>query len=236
MTANSPTSELSQALAKVSPYATQAKAYLVPVAQEAGKRALEAKERLTPLINEAVAKAGPALVRGVDRAQVLLDTEVRPRLVEFVEKTQADPRVEEAALRGRSAVAALRGELVLVEPQPAKKQKKAKKGHPVLKGIGLSVLAAGAGLVAVAVIRTILGEKDDLWEQPEPPAQPEATPNEPKHSADTPEAQPTGTIKGVEEKMEYYTPETPEYDQVVPSVWFESEEAAQAAGFSPAQQ
>ena len=39
------------------------------------------------------------------------------------------------------------------------------------------------------------------------------------------------TIKGNEDSMKYHTPESPWYDRTVAEVWFNSEEAAQAAGF-----
>ena len=38
-------------------------------------------------------------------------------------------------------------------------------------------------------------------------------------------------IKGNEDSMKYHTPESPWYDQTIPEVWFDSEEAAQKAGF-----
>ena len=39
------------------------------------------------------------------------------------------------------------------------------------------------------------------------------------------------TIKGNEDSMKYHTPESPWYGRTVAEVWFNSEEAAQAAGF-----
>jgi large subunit ribosomal protein L17 len=43
---------------------------------------------------------------------------------------------------------------------------------------------------------------------------------------------PTGyDIKGNENSMKYHTPESPYYDQTIAEVWFNSEQAAEAAGF-----
>ena len=43
---------------------------------------------------------------------------------------------------------------------------------------------------------------------------------------------PTGyDIKGNENSMKYHTPESPYYDQTIAEVWFDSEQAAEAAGF-----
>ena len=43
---------------------------------------------------------------------------------------------------------------------------------------------------------------------------------------------PTGyDIKGNENSMKYHTPESPFYDQTIAEVWFNSEHAAEAAGF-----
>jgi large subunit ribosomal protein L17 len=46
---------------------------------------------------------------------------------------------------------------------------------------------------------------------------------------------PTGyDIKGNENSMKYHTPESPYYEQTIAEVWFNSEQAAEAAGFEKA--
>jgi hypothetical protein len=278
-----------------------AKDRIVPVALDAKDRlmplAAEAAERIVPLMQEAAAKARPAVTTAVARVTDVVDSEVKPRLVELLDDAQRDAHVTEAAKRSRATVAALRGDLAL----PADTTKSRKKGHPILKAIGVAVIVA----LIVAAVRNMLGPRDDGWEfddeddelsddttqaghndeadfeatqpiqpgrrgEPEPPeAVAEASDSEARAEADIP-AEPTlpvpaeapatadnhetvddlgdpfrygegsfigpnppegYTIKGNERSMKYHVPGALAYDRCSTTVWFNSPEAAERAGF-----
>ncbi len=248
--------------------------YVAPRARQACERA---EEVVVPLVNEVVERVQPALADAYVTVSDKVQHDVYPRLQDAWEQAQSDPRVAEASRRGRSAWAALRGDLSLPNPQlpePARASRHI--GRKILTALGFVALI-GALVVA---IRTVLGSSDDGWSPAEPlrpiddddadwgenpfaddsligeaasPGPAESAPIPPSAATaetDTADAAqssgygegayvgnepPAGyTIKGNERSMKYHTAEAAGYDRTNADVWFNSEEAAQAAGFTRA--
>jgi hypothetical protein len=99
-------------------------------------------------------------------------------------------------------------------------------------GAGAAVAAgtAGAGALGVAGLAAA-GSAPQPAEEPteEPPFGPGSARSNPDGSAPGPEY----TIKGNADSMLYHSPESPYYVRTRAEAWFDSTEAAEAAGFSP---
>ncbi len=107
-------------------------------------------DNIAPFVNEVSKRAKPVV------------NKVRAGVEDAWEKALENEHVAEAAHRGESAVAALRGDNYVVNPQVAPK-----KNHwfrNVLVGVG--VLAGVAALVAV--LKNLLGSNDDGWTAQQP--------------------------------------------------------------------
>lgn len=256
---------------------------VVPVIEDARGRVVpafeDARHRVTPLVTEMVDKVSPTVHHAYDVVSDRVQQDVYPKLQELWEQANENPTVVEASRRGRSAVAALRGDLALPEPVLALPEPTRRRG---VVGTILTVLGIAALLGAIAVaVRAVLGSDDDGWSPAEPmrPGDAEATWGanpfaEPDVDtaattsvdeaeqvmeaeggpADEPAEEPAaraeqeygegayiGTeppegfaIKGNERSMKYHVPEAAGYDRTNADVWFNSEEAAQAAGFTRA--
>lgn len=248
--------------------------FVVPVYTDASKRVgpalTEARERIVPLVEDAYETVS-------DKVQ----HDVYPILQDLWEQAHDNPTVVEAERRGRSAVAALKGDLSLPEPKIVV----ARRGRGVV-----GKLAAVLGIAAligaiVVVVRAVLGSNDDGWSPAEPmtpgsndeaewgdnpfaddvAAEPDVDTTVPATEAAAEDAMiaeggpvagdeaaqrvqtsygegayvgaepPEGfTIKGNERSMKYHTTEAAGYDRTNADVWFNSEAAAQAAGFTRA--
>ena len=291
-----------EAISHVTPLAKQASRQVADLSQQAlnvGKHAAEsvgpaiedARERLAPKVEEVVERIQPTVAHAYETVSDKVQHDVYPKLQELWEQAQESPSLTEASKRGRSTLAALRGELQLPEsvelpervelPEAIVKPRKRRLIPRLFAVIGI---AAVVGAIVVAV-RTVLGSRDDGWspQQPTPPreesedswgtspfadeaamqdviaeeamiaeggpAEPEpelaeAEPTEPKPAEATHdygegayvgEQPPEGfTIKGNKRSMKFHTPEAAGYDRTNADVWFNSEEAAVAAGFTKA--
>ena len=159
-----------QAASRVSPYAQQAAERLTPMAASAKQRgarvAHDAVERFGPVLDEALEKASPAIEAARDR----VSGEILPKLSEALSVAAGAPVVVEAKKRGKAAVAAAKGELVLPE------EKEKKKGR-WLKRFAIAAAIAG---VAVVVVRKFLGRRDADWQAARP-----TTPYAPSRPAET---------------------------------------------------
>jgi len=214
--------------------------------------AVQAKERLVPLAESAAERARPVVDSAIAKVADVVTTEIRPHLAELRE--QATPLITDVGQRGRLAVAALAGAApVVVAAEPPK----AKRGHPVLKFIGIAAIVAVIGLL----IRAILDSRDDSWEKDEifdddiddiPAEEIIVVAEEPLQGVipmDESPADPLrygpdsfiGTeppagfdIKANERSMKYHVPTAIGYQRCVTDVWFNSAEAAERAGFTRA--
>jgi len=227
------------------PLAMDAKDRLVPLAEAAVEKArplaLDAKERLAPLAEVALEKARPVVGHAREKVADVVEADVLPRLSDLRDQ------VEPLAAPGALVVAALKGDDLVPEVTAAEPVAK-KRRHPILKMLGLAILAAAIGLV----VKTLLDSRDDGWElqdadddelepavdvaAPTPAAQAEE--GEPvdygagSYRGDNP---PAGfTIKGNERSMKFHVPTALGFERTVTDLWFNSPEAAEAAGFTRA--
>lgn len=275
---------------RVAPVLEQARERLTPAFEEARERLTpvfeDTRDAIIPRMSEMADKVSPTVQHAYETVVDKVEHDVYPRLHGLWEQASESPAVVEASLRGRSAAAALRGELALPEPAPVEVPKESRILRKVLAAIGLAALI---GAIVLAV-RAVLGSKDDGWSPVQPmgvdvddeaewgdspfgdevAGEPDvdttatatddeaeelmvaeggpaaaATPddNKPEQAAapgygdgayvgsEPPEG---FAIKGNERSMKYHVPEAAGYDRTNADVWFNSEEAAQAAGFTRA--
>lgn len=273
--------------------------YVAPRARQAAQTAAEAvtplihdaRQRVSPLVMDAAMRVQPTVKHAYDSVQDRVEHDVYPKLQELWDEANENPTVHEASRRGRSAVAALRGELLLPEPKPTRRSRGV--FTKIATGLGIAALVA----IIVMVARTVLGSKDDGWSPAEPVRpgsdeteagwgeSPFASPTTVEQDVDTraqesvAEAEevmvseggpltgdadtgedlgegsepaqraaqgygegsyvgsepPEGyNIKGNERSMKFHTPDAAGYDRTNADVWFNSEQAALAAGFTRA--
>ena len=227
-----------EAVEKAAAILAEAQRKAAPVAREAGKRTADfASRRLEvwePHIRDALDKVPPA----VDAAHGKVTTELLPNLQQALHKAA--------------------GHQIAVVPAKKRKGGKFKK---FAKFVFIGSLVAGA----VAAVRHFLTPKDDGWTAHEPsrayinnndtfataakfnePVSP-AGPKVAEPAAEAPKESfgegsyvgpnpPEGYIfKGNERSKKYHVPGTRGYELTIAEVWFNSEEAAEAAGFTKAQ-
>ena len=215
------------------PFAIDTKDRLAPLAEAAVEKArpiaLDAKDRLVPLAEVVMDKARPVVGQARHKVTEVIEADVMPAL------TDLRDQMEPLAGRGVLAVAALKGEdLVPAPPEPKKRR------HPILKTLGLAVLAATIWLI----VKTLLESRDDGWElQADEDDAFEATDElavqeapvdygEGSYRGDNP---PEGfTIKGNERSMKFHVPTALGFERTVTDLWFNSPEAAEQAGFTRA--
>lgn len=273
----------------ITPRAKQAGQHTYDYAKDAAQRASEgvspfiqdARDRIVPLVSEAAERMQPTLEHAYETAKERVEHDVYPVFQDLWTDANENPTVQEASRRGRSAVAALRGDLLLPEPKPVPVKREGGLLGKILTVLGIAAVVG----VVVIVIRAVLGSDDDGWSPAEPmrPGHEDEeaawgdSPFDSDSDVDTsaqesideaeeamvseggplnPEDQsgagesaqraeqgygegayvgsepPEGfIIKGNERSMKYHTPEAAGYDRTNADVWFNSEEAALAAGF-----
>lgn len=273
----------------ITPRAKQAGQHTYDYAKDAAQRVSEgvspfiqdARDRIVPLVSEAAERMQPTLEHAYETAKDRVEHDVYPVFQNLWTDANENPTVQEASRRGRSAVAALRGDLLLPEPKPVPVKREGGLLGKILTVLGIAAVVG----VVVIVIRAVLGSDDDGWSPAEPmrPGHEDEeaawgdSPFDSDSDVDTsaqesideaeeamvseggplnPEDQsgagesaqraeqgygegayvgsepPEGfIIKGNERSMKYHTPEAAGYDRTNADVWFNSEEAALAAGF-----
>lgn len=278
-----------QAYDFVAPRAKDAAQHTYDYAKDAAQRVSEgvspfiqdARDRIVPLVSEAAERMQPTLEHAYETAKDRVEHDVYPVFQDLWTDANENPTVQEASRRGRSAVAALRGDLLLPEPKPVPEKREGGLLGKILTVLGIAAVVG----VVVIVIRAVLGSDDDGWSPAEPmrPGHEDEeaawgdSPFDSDSDVDTsaqesideaeeamvseggplnPEDQsgagesaqraeqgygegayvgsepPEGfIIKGNERSMKYHTPEAAGYDRTNADVWFNSEEAALAAGF-----
>ena len=243
---------LDAAAKKVAPVADGAWEAAKDATRKAAGLAADTVERIQPAVNSALDKVTPA----VDRAQKAVQDDLLPKLIRVLHQAAATPAGQEAREilasldeRADASIVALQDELA-----------KSKKSSPAKKIAAVAAVGAVLGALAIA-IKTFLGSREDwaAYEPDEPYVYPdddyeidevlvdtEVTPPAEGEQAEEPQAesQPFGegsyagpnppegyTIKGNERSMKYHLPDMAGYARTTAEVWFNSEEAAQAAGF-----
>lgn len=228
-----------EAVEKAAALYQEAQRKAVPAAREAGKRtadfASRRLDRWEPRIRDAVSKVPPAVDAATDR----FTREVLPNLQDALHKAAGHvPVVAE-----------------VVPP--------AKKKRGVFRTFFKFALIGTAIAGAVAAVRHFLTPKDDGWtahepsrayinnndtfataakfNEPTPAEAPQPTVTEEK-PVDYGEGSYVGPnppegyiIKGNGRSRKYHVPGTRGYELTIAEVWFNSEEAAEAAGFTKAQ-
>ena len=238
---------------KVAPVADNAWEAAKDATRKAAALAADGVERIQPSVNSALDKVAPA----VDRAQKAVQEDLLPKLIDVLHDAAATPAGHEAREilaqldeRADASVAALNTELATV--------KKSSTGKKVAIVV---VIGAVVSAIALAIKTFLGSREDwAAYEPDEPYVYPdddyeidevlieEDEPSEPETSetpeVPTEESQPFGegsyagpnppegyTIKGNERSMKYHMPDAAGYARTTAEVWFNSEEAAQAAGF-----
>ena len=250
---------LDDAVEKITPLLDAAAKKVAPVTdaakdatRKAAALAADGVERIQPSVNSAFEKVAPA----VDRAQKAVQDDLFPKLINVLHEAAATPAGHEAREilarldeRADASVAALNNEIA--------KTKKSSTGKKVAIVV---VLSAVVSALAIA-IKTFLGSREDwaAYEPDEPYVYPdddyeidevlvETEEGDAPHPNQTEESHPFGdgsyagpnppegyTIKGNERSMKYHMPDAAGYARTTAEVWFNSEEAAQAAGFARSQ-
>jgi len=240
---------------KVAPIADTAWEATKDATRKAASLAADGVERIQPGINSALDKVTPA----VDRAQKAVQEDLLPKLINVLHEAAATPAGHEAREilasldeRADASMAALHNEVV-----KSKKSSTTKK-VVIVASIGAIV---GALVVAIKTFlgsREDWAEyepdepyvyPDDDYEIDEVLVESEDADTETAGSNDTAPAEtdtsnrygegsyvgsnpPAGyTIKGNERSMKYHMPDAAGYARTTAEVWFNSEEAAQRAGF-----
>ena len=238
---------------RVGPYAEKAADRLGPLTAGGAAAAQSAVGRVSPAVTDAYSKVGPALEAGRDR----LTGELLPKVTTALGTAAASPIAAEALKRGRATVAAARGELSLPEPTR-------KRGSWVTRVAVLAAVAGVVTVVARRLLGDDKDSgwqaaRPSAPYTPPTPATPTTAPAtdagagvgatatdvdpDVVSAARYGEGAYVGTeppngyvIKGNEDSMKYHVPDGSGYHQTQAEVWFNSEEAAERAGFVRAQE
>lgn len=165
---------------RVGPLAQSAADAVAPLAQAATDRlapyASQASERITPLGNSArergahvaqgaAAKLGHRLDQArirmsptVETARDRVNAEVLPKITGAVGAAVASPVAVETVRRGKAAVAAAKGEVVLSEETPKR------------RWIGKTLAVLGVAVGVGVAVKKILSSKDSEWQAAKPSA------------------------------------------------------------------
>lgn len=256
---------LEQAAERVAPLAEDAKHRAMDAKVSAARFAADTMDSIQPQLNEALDKVSPAVEKAQKTVQndlipklieLLHEAAEHPTVAAALDTTrQAADQVES---RGKAAAAAVKGELEL--PKKTHKGRRFVKVAAAGALVAAAVVAVRAFLgskdsgweahePSPAYTYTETTPAD-----PAPAAQPmsQSTPTEPEPEPESTEPDeetpvygegsyigtepPQGyTIKGNERSMKYHIPASGGYERTIADVWFVSEEAAQAAGFTKAQ-
>lgn len=251
---------LEQAAERVGPIAVDARKRAEDARIAAATYAATTLDSVQPQLNEALDKVTPA----VEKAQKAVQNDLIPKLIQLLHEAAEHPAVAgvlddardaaaEIESRGQATMAAVKGELELP---------KKSKGKTFLKVAAVSTLLAAAAVAIKTFLGSrdsgwAPHEPSPAYTYTDTPTQRDPEPQEDilddlededeieAETAETPtfgegsyvgEEPPEGyTIKGNDRSMKYHVPESGGYERTNADVWFTSEEAAQAAGFTRAQ-
>lgn len=235
----------------------------IPAVKDAGVRAADfAAKRLDdwePHIKGALDKVTPA----VEAAREKVSDDLLPRLQNMLHEAAEHPAIEEAGKRGSAAVQALKGELEPVKKKS--RLRKFGKFVVISAAVAGAVAAVrhfltpkDDGWTAHEPSRAYVNNNDSFATAAKVAGETVSTATEaptdaaPTEDVATPEAEkpaegygegsfigetpPEGfEIKGNERSKKYHLPGSGGYERTIAEVWFNSEEAAEAAGFTKAQ-
>ena len=205
--------------------------------------AVDAKERFKPFAEAALvkakeqaARARPMVDQAFARVSDLVEADIKPRLI--IWRQQAAPTIDEVSVRGRRAIAALKGQEVV---------SKEKESHPFWKLLGFAIL----GGAVFVIVRWLLETREAGWEALDLDEEDFTIDENDDETAlfiddSDPfrfgegsyigsEPPPGYDIKGNDRSMKYHLPSALGYERTVTEVWFNSAEAAERAGFTRAQ-
>ena len=130
---------------KVSPYAEKA-------VERGAHYAGVAVEKASPVIDDALARVGPATEAAAEKARVRFNDDVLPKVTAALVSlaAAAEPVVEETSRRGKATKAALKGEIDV----PKKKSHK----------LRTVVLILGFGALAAAAVKKLLTPPEPAWQ------------------------------------------------------------------------
>ncbi|HOA87756.1 MAG TPA: DUF5324 family protein, partial [Propioniciclava tarda] len=219
----------------------------------------EAMERLQPHLDDAYARVQPLVDAGRDR----FNADVLPRINEVVDSVAAMPQTQDAKDRLVAARAALAGELKLPEPEPTRSIGKTFLQLILATGLLAGIAYAIKRFLAPedsgwqahepseAYRRDAAFATEDALADVAPDATAELVTEEAPVVADEAVASAGRTygagsyvgenppeeffIKGNERSMKYHLPGSGGHTRTIADVWFNSEAAAEAAGFTKAQ-
>nr|NLI51381.1 hypothetical protein [Propionibacterium sp.] len=246
---------------KIARLAAETRESLHPYLEEARDRLQprleDARERLQPLVDEALARVEPLVEEGRDR----LSHDVLPKLTDAYENVNALPQTKEAKKRLKAARAALAGDLTLPEPEAKRSLGQTLLRLVLAGGLLAGIVYAVKRFLAPEDSGWQPHEPSPAY-RPAPteePAPEQAAEEGPRRAVTEPASpadeggdpfvvSPYGegsyvgseppadyVIKGNERSMKYHVQGSGGYDRTIADVWFSSEEAAQAAGFTKAQ-
>lgn len=298
-----------EALVQAQVYLEQAQDYLAPRAQDALNQAQElvtplardarkkgaafaahTMDTLQPHLDDVLEKVSPAvedaygrLAPAIDAAAVKVQRELLPRLNEILHEAAEYPMAVEAADRAKATVAALSGDLKIVDKRRGTAATTALKvviASGLLAGVVIAIkkflepqdsgwqahepsqpyvptpasdlvdnvaekfddaaasvaeVAEDAEAAADEVLEEVADAADDVTDAPEGDAAPFV--GSPYGAGSYVGSQPPEgfSIKGNERSMKYHVPGNGGYERTIADVWFDDEDAAQAAGFVKAQ-
>lgn len=225
--------------------------YIAPRAQQAKDKIVDA---VAPAVDDVRDRVQPAVKNAYENVSDKVSNDFYPQFQNLLDQAGDNPQVRKIAKRSKKQLKKLRKQMNL--PTPAKEKKSVLRRLFTILGI-----AAVIG-IAVAALKVLLGSADDGWSPQEPmrparedgesgwpeaPATRSADDEDAESSEDADESEygegayvgsepPEGySIKGNERSMKYHVPEAAGYDRTNADVWFNSEQAAQNAGFTRAQ-
>jgi hypothetical protein len=255
---------LEQAAEKVGPLADDAKKRADHARVAAAKYAADTLDSVQPQINEALEKVSPAVEKAQKAVQhdlipklieLLREAAEHPAVAGILE--DAREAADEVGSRGRATVAAVKGELELPKKSKGKTFVKIAVVGALLGAVAVAIKtflgSKDQGWAPHEPSPAYTYTDTPTPKDPEPEPVDEAD-DEGDEAVDEPEtlleepANPFGegsfvgteppegfTIKGNDRSMKYHVPESGGYERTNADVWFSSEEAAQAAGFTRAQ-
>lgn len=255
---------ISDYVESLAPYVEKAGDKVGPLAHQAKVKgaaaAHHAVEAVSPRLNEALEKVSPA----AELAQKKLQQDLLPRLSEVLERAAESDVAQTASKRGSATVAALKGDLELPKKKSKNRWIRRVAVVAAIGGVGYvafkkffgpqdsgwetyqpsapyagsttTTAADAPGTAAEAVADAGHDQADTVAEKVDriDPIGGEG----PKYGPEsyTGEEPPAGfAVKGNERSMKFHTPESGGYERTIPDVWFASEAAAEAAGFTKAQ-
>lgn len=256
---------LEQAAEKVGPLADDARKRADHARVAAAKYAADTLDSVQPQLNEALDKVSPAVERAQKAVQndlipklieLLHEAAEHPAVAGILEDARG--AADEIEGRGRASVAALKGELELPKKSKGKTFVKLAVVAALLGAAAVAVKTflgskdQGWAPHEPSPAYTYTDTPTPKDPEPEPDDDDADEADEADEAlGDAEVEEPTNpfgegsyvgteppegyTIKGNDRSMKYHVPESGGYERTIADVWFLSEEAAQAAGFTRAQ-